>query len=160
MKRLVHGLSLVSMIALHVPTMAAQISPASSVADLPLIWVAPGVSAHVTAVLLSGDGGWAELIKEVADGLAAHGIGVVGFNSRAWLSKPRTREATAGCGAPSMRRSVDGQPIDCCWWAIPWRGHGAVVVHPVTSAARGATPALPCSVWRRWPVSNFISSTW
>ncbi|MBL0173391.1 MAG: hypothetical protein IPP90_22420 [Gemmatimonadaceae bacterium] len=113
MKRLVHGLSLVSMIALHVPTMAAQISPASSVADLPLIWVAPqGVSAHVTAVLLSGDGGWAELIKEVADGLAAHGIGVVGFNSRAWLSKPRTPEATAAAVVRAIDAAQRRWPAD------------------------------------------------
>jgi type IV secretory pathway VirJ component len=72
---------------------AAQSTPRAS--TLPLSFFAPvGADAHVTAVLLTGDGGWAELAKEVALGLAAHGIGVVGFNSRAWLSEPRTPQAT------------------------------------------------------------------
>ncbi len=64
--------------------------------DLDLTFVAPrGPSAHLTAVLLSGDGGWAELIRSIADGLAARGIAVVGVNSRTWLSSPKTPDETA-----------------------------------------------------------------
>lgn len=69
---------------------------ATSVSDLPLTWVEPRwPAAHVTAVIMSGDGGWAELVKSVATGLSAHGIGVVGFNSRSWLSSPKTPDQTA-----------------------------------------------------------------
>lgn len=75
---------------------STPVSAQAAPEDKSLVFVAPqGTSAHVTAVLLTGDGGWAELIREVGDGLAAKGISVVGFDSRAWLSSPRTPDATA-----------------------------------------------------------------
>ena len=113
MKRTVHGLSLLAAIIVHAPTVVAQTPTATSVADLPLIWVAPqGASAHVTAVLLSGDGGWAKLVKEVAAGLSGQGIGVVGFNSRAWLSTPRTPEATAAAAVRAIDEAQHRWPAD------------------------------------------------
>ncbi len=91
----------------------AQGPPSPTVNDLPLVWVGPeGAPMHVTAVLLSGDGGWAELIKEVAAGLAAQGIGVVGFNSRAWLSKPRTPEQTAAAVVRAVEAAQLRWPAD------------------------------------------------
>lgn len=81
---------------------SAQTSPTDSrdaldaVRDLPLEWVAPaGSSRGVTAVLMTGDGGWASLIATVARGLSEQGVAVVGFNSRRWLSRERTPEETA-----------------------------------------------------------------
>lgn len=70
--------------------------PRAAVRDLPLEWVAPADSSRgVTAVLLTGDGGWASLIANVARGLSAQGVAVVGFNSRRWLSRERTPEETS-----------------------------------------------------------------
>lgn len=68
----------------------------TSVSDLPVSFIASkGVSRPVTAVLMTGDGGWADLVSKLADRLAESGMAVVGFNSRAWLSSPRTPEETA-----------------------------------------------------------------
>lgn len=69
--------------------------PPASLADLPLVELpAPG-KGDTFAVLLSGDGGWAGLDKEVADALVAKGIAVVGFDSLRYFWKPRTPEGLA-----------------------------------------------------------------
>src|SRR5262249_51182676 len=55
-----------------------------------------GVSSGDTfAVLLSGDGGWAGIDKEVASRLAAHGIPVAGVDSLRYFWAPRTPEGLA-----------------------------------------------------------------
>ena len=88
---------------------AAGSAHSAGVGDLSLTYVAPvGSNAGVVALLLTGDGGWADLVKSLADGLAAHGVGVVGFNSRAWLSRPRTPEETADAAIRALA-SIDGR---------------------------------------------------
>jgi type IV secretory pathway VirJ component len=52
-------------------------------------------SRGIVAVLLSGDGGWAEIDKKVAAGLAAEGVSVVGWSSLKYYWTPRTPEAAA-----------------------------------------------------------------
>lgn len=78
-------------------TAAAREVPRASapaVADLSLVEVpATGTRVNDTlAVFLSGDGGWAELDKAVAAGLAAEGIPVVGWSSLDYYWSPRTPE--------------------------------------------------------------------
>ena len=81
--------------------------------DLSLTFVDPqGTHTKVTAVLLSGDGGWAELINTLADGLAARGIAVVGVNSRTWLSSPKTPDATAAAVVRAIEASRERSPAD------------------------------------------------
>ena len=66
---------------------------APEVADLSLVEVpAQGRSSHqnAMAVVLSGDGGWAELDKSLASGLAAAGIPVVGWSSLDYYWTART----------------------------------------------------------------------
>lgn len=71
--------------------------------DLPLHEVPPrGAPSHTMAVMLSGDGGWAAIDKELADSLAAHGIAVVGLDSRSYLS---------------TQRDPDGASRDLAWIA-------------------------------------------
>lgn len=71
--------------------------------DLPLHEVpARGAPSHTVAVMLSGDGGWAAIDKEIADSLAAHGIAVVGLDSRSYLS---------------TQRDPDGASKDLAWIA-------------------------------------------
>ncbi|HEX5581798.1 MAG TPA: alpha/beta fold hydrolase, partial [Gemmatimonadaceae bacterium] len=93
--------------------------------DLPLVEVAPqlapdsvgrgagGVAGGARAaeasddalvVFLTGDGGWAPLDRHVAAVLAAHGVAVVGLDSRAYLSTPRTPEEEAADVARIARR--------------------------------------------------------
>ncbi|MEP7381360.1 MAG: AcvB/VirJ family lysyl-phosphatidylglycerol hydrolase [Gemmatimonadota bacterium] len=47
------------------------------------------------AVLLTGDGGWANADQKLTDGLIARGAAVVGVNMRAYLSDGRTPDETA-----------------------------------------------------------------
>jgi type IV secretory pathway VirJ component len=77
------------------PTAKASATPAAkgvpSVAGLPLVEVpAKGPAGKTLAVILSGDGGWASIDKDVAGALSAKGIPVVGWNSLQyfWSRKP------------------------------------------------------------------------
>lgn len=71
--------------------------PAPSLAGLPLVEVpaAPGTASDTFAILLSGDGGWAGLDKQVAAAMAARGIAVVGFDSLRYFWSRRTPQGLA-----------------------------------------------------------------
>jgi type IV secretory pathway VirJ component len=73
-----------------------EVATAPSVADLPLVEVhARGPARDLFAVVLSGDGGWAGLDRQVAAVLADSGIPVVGWNSLQYFWKPHTPEEVA-----------------------------------------------------------------
>ncbi|GCB02764.1 virulence factor [Ralstonia sp. SET104] len=71
--------------------------PPAAVSDLPIIEVAaqPGTSSELFAILLSGDGGWAGLDKEVAAALSKSGVPVVGIDSLRYFWSPRTPASAA-----------------------------------------------------------------
>ena len=72
------------------------VSSVGEVADLPLVEVAAtGQQTDRMAVFWSGDGGWAELDREVSTGLAGQGIPVVGVNSLKYFWSKRTPQQTA-----------------------------------------------------------------
>ena len=54
-----------------------------------------GADRGTMAVILTGDGGWADIDKSVASGLAAVGVPVVGWSSLRYYWTPRTPEAAA-----------------------------------------------------------------
>lgn len=86
-----------------------QAGPSSleSTLTLPAKPPAPGESF---AVLASGDGGWAELDRELARRLAAADIPVVGWNSRAYYWTRRTpEEASADLGRLITRFRAEWQ---------------------------------------------------
>jgi type IV secretory pathway VirJ component len=62
--------------------------------DLPLEVVWPK-SARTVVVFVSGDGGWAELDRNVAKHLAARGIAVVGWNALRYFWQAKTPEGFA-----------------------------------------------------------------
>jgi type IV secretory pathway VirJ component len=62
-------------------------SPANK--RLPLIEVHASAGDWL-AFFMSGDGGWVAADRRLADSLASHGIAVLGFDSRAYLSRKRT----------------------------------------------------------------------
>jgi type IV secretory pathway VirJ component len=62
--------------------------------DLPLIEVPTAVHSRRLALLISGDGGWAQLDREVSTALAARGVPVVGVNSLKYFWGERTPQAT------------------------------------------------------------------
>jgi type IV secretory pathway VirJ component len=72
-------------------------APIPETSDLSLIEVPAStpVTRDMLAVLLTGDGGWAELDKSVAAGLAAAGVPTVGWSSLRYFWSPRTPEQTA-----------------------------------------------------------------
>jgi type IV secretory pathway VirJ component len=79
---------------------AAPGAPAPpSVADLPLVEVpakgSAGASGERLAVIISGDGGWAGIDREVGGALAARGIPVVGLNSLSYFWRGRTPDEIA-----------------------------------------------------------------
>ena len=89
-------------------TQTASMQPAAvDVKGLPLNYTPPkGKSSHYMAVLLSGDGGFASLVSKLAQGLSEDGIGVVGFNSREWLSPAKTPDQTAAAVARAIRAGM------------------------------------------------------
>jgi len=67
------------------------------VGDLPLTEVAAaaGTTGNRMAVIVSGDGGWAELDKGVAAALAVEGVPTVGWSSLRYFWTPRTPDQAA-----------------------------------------------------------------
>jgi type IV secretory pathway VirJ component len=71
--------------------------PPPDLADVPVVEVPAtgGSDSNLFAVLLSGDGGWAGIDKELARALAAHGMPVAGIDSLRYFWTPRTPEGLA-----------------------------------------------------------------
>jgi type IV secretory pathway VirJ component len=87
--------------------------------DLPLIEVAPTGAGNddAFAVLLSGDGGWAGIDKEVARSLAERGIPVVGWDTLRYFWSPRTPQGVAR----DLDRALQ-------YYATTWNRHHALVI--------------------------------
>jgi len=80
------------------PAALTDIEPqnTNSVDDLPLVEMpAPNSSADYFAVVLSGDGGWANIDRDIGNALNARGINVVGWNSLQYFWNRRTPESAA-----------------------------------------------------------------
>jgi type IV secretory pathway VirJ component len=77
------------------PSQTAPVS-ATGVSDLPLTEVSSSaVRSGTIAVILTGDGGWADLDKSLSAELAKRGLPSVGWNSLRYYWTPRTPEAAA-----------------------------------------------------------------
>ncbi|HMK84915.1 MAG TPA: AcvB/VirJ family lysyl-phosphatidylglycerol hydrolase [Steroidobacteraceae bacterium] len=73
-------------------------APPAALGDLPVVEIAAQSGAAPTdsfAIILSGDGGWAGLDKEVAAALSARGVPVVGLDSLRYFWHPRTPDGLA-----------------------------------------------------------------
>jgi type IV secretory pathway VirJ component len=70
---------------------------ATEVADLPLTELPlPEGTTDYFAIILSGDGGWASIDKQIGDELVKSGVPVVGFNSLQYFWSRKTPEQAAG----------------------------------------------------------------
>ena len=75
-----------------------------SLGDLPLLELPePGSTGDTLAVVVSGDGGWAGLDRDVAGQLAERGFPVVGLNTLQYFWTPRTPEGAAADLARILR---------------------------------------------------------
>lgn len=78
--------------------------PSEKPADLPLVEVpATGTPTDALAVILTGDGGWASLDREVGDYMATQGIPVVGFDCLQYFWNKRSPEEAAKDLARAMQ---------------------------------------------------------
>ena len=92
---------------------------APAIADLSLTEVpvtGTGVS-DTMAVVLSGDGGWADIDRQIAGGLAAAGVPVVGWSSLEYYWTPRTPDTAAA----DLGRIVDH-------YATAWQKRRVIVI--------------------------------
>ena len=74
------------------------VAPPAAVADLPLIEVPlpPGApAAHTLALLVSGDGGWADIDRELAARLSRQGMRVLGMDALRYFWGARTPDGLA-----------------------------------------------------------------
>ncbi|HEX5364871.1 MAG TPA: AcvB/VirJ family lysyl-phosphatidylglycerol hydrolase [Gallionella sp.] len=63
------------------PAHAAPAHAVDALSDLPLVELPATGSSATLAVMVSGDGGWAGIDKQIAEALNRDGIGVIGLNS-------------------------------------------------------------------------------
>lgn len=68
---------------------------ASELRDLPLVEVPATGAGDTLALLISGDGGWAGIDKELAAEISKQGVPVIGFDSLRYFWRERTPESTA-----------------------------------------------------------------
>lgn len=90
-----------------------------SLKDLPLVEVPAAGTGNddVFAVLLSGDGGWAGLDKEVARALSEHGIPVVGWDTLRYFWTARTPDGLA----QDLDRALN-------YYAASWGRHRVLLI--------------------------------
>ncbi len=85
--------------AVAAPAEPSSKNPTSSNVDgLPIVQVPsakPSSSSDIFAVILSGDGGWASLDRQIGNELAKSGVPVVGFNTLQYFWKKRTPEESS-----------------------------------------------------------------
>jgi type IV secretory pathway VirJ component len=101
--RVGHGLSVENNWMPQLKDAIARLTPAAvavtvpaAVADLPLIELPrPDSAADYFAIVLSGDGGWASIDKQIGEELARQGVPVVGFNSLQYFWQRRTPDRSA-----------------------------------------------------------------
>ncbi len=100
-------------------TRVAEPAAPLTLQDLPVVEMAASGTGNddVFAVLLSGDGGWAGIDKQVARSLAARGIPVVGWDSLRYFWTARTPSGVARDLDRTLR-----------YYATHWNRHRALLI--------------------------------
>jgi type IV secretory pathway VirJ component len=90
-------------VAVHHSSSAAG-AAAPGIGDLALteVPVPPAARTDTMAIILTGDGGWADLDKHIAAGMATRGIPSVGWSSLRYYWTPRTPD----CAAADLTRII------------------------------------------------------
>lgn len=67
----------------------------SAIPGLPVVELAPLHQGAPVAILVSGDGGWRAIDRDIANGLHRRGYGVVGLNAREYFATRRSPQEAA-----------------------------------------------------------------
>jgi type IV secretory pathway VirJ component len=84
-----------ALVALITPHLGAEVPIAGDVSSLPLIELPAPQPSNLMAIVLSGDGGWRDLDKTLAETLAQRGISVVGWDCVRYFWHHKTPTQTA-----------------------------------------------------------------
>jgi type IV secretory pathway VirJ component len=90
---------------------------APAVRDLPLVELPVKAGTGELAVIVSGDGGWAGIDRDIGEALASKGIPVVGLNSLRYFWRARTPDESGRDLARILRHYLDA-----------WKARDAVLV--------------------------------
>jgi len=82
-------------VALAAPPATAVAQAHSAAPTMPVIEIPAARDGATLAVVLSGDGGWADFIKRLSGRLADSGVAVVGVDLKSYLHTRRTPNAVA-----------------------------------------------------------------
>jgi len=88
---------LVALTAPHLsaPGQEAETEPAGDVSDLPLVELPAAHPTDLLAVVISGDGGWRDLDKTIAEALQKDGVSVIGWDSLRYFWSEKTPAQTS-----------------------------------------------------------------
>ncbi len=94
--------------------LGTDVSAADATVDgLPLVEVPPtGTPARAMAVIVSGDGGWAGIDREVGEELARHGLPVVGLDSLKYFWKRKDPDVAGTDLARILRHYLTAWRVD------------------------------------------------
>jgi phosphatidylglycerol lysyltransferase len=70
-------------------------APMAGIANLPLVELPAEPRGRLLAIILSGDGGWRDLDKSIAETLQSEGVSVVGWDSLRYFWSRKSSEQTA-----------------------------------------------------------------
>lgn len=93
------------LLSLAIATASAPHDTTTNVRDLPIVELRAAHSTNNTvAIILSGDGGWADIDQKVGQRLQARGIDVVGLDMRDYLRSGRRTPAGIGSDVSRIAR--------------------------------------------------------
>jgi type IV secretory pathway VirJ component len=84
-----------ALLALAAPHLKVEQMRDEDVSDLPLIELPAARPTNLLAIVISGDGGWRDLDKTVAESLQKDGVSVIGIDSLRYFWSAKTPEQTA-----------------------------------------------------------------
>jgi type IV secretory pathway VirJ component len=83
------------LVALVAPHLAPPVPHPDDLTDLPLVELPAAHPSDMLAVVLSGDGGWRDLDKTIAELLSRSGVQVVGWDSLRYFWRSKTPQQTS-----------------------------------------------------------------
>jgi type IV secretory pathway VirJ component len=85
--------TLAALLRLHLPPIST--APVATIDNLPLVELPAVPRGPLLAIILSGDGGWRDLDKTIAEALQSDGISVVGWDSLRYFWSQKSSEQIA-----------------------------------------------------------------